>query len=689
MIGKIKKGKGFAGLTKYILKKEEASLVCTNLAGETPQDFYRQLGATRQLNPRVQLPVSHISISFAPGERPDKEKLEQIAQATLESMGFDGNLYFAATHDDRDHFHLHVAASRINPDGKCVSDWYDFHKLEKTLRNLEQQFGLAPVPCSWEVDRSAPSTGQKRRMLQEQQEFKQQLRDKPADKSALEKIQDVIDAAIEPGISMTQLFKKLNEAGVKPKVKVTREGIIQGISYSTDNIAFPGSKLGRNTKSCTLQGLQNRGVDFDLKRDAKLLATYAASNQQQTPKTSSLISLIQNHPKNLSLSLSFSKRKHSGANQNKTTITSGQDTAQTTFAKVTSSTKRTFGKNTIAKQATKANTNNNIVKVICFKSKMHEKVITLKSVPTGTLSNLPIKSNSCEQQPAELNQKDNSQTIYKVEKNKTSERLAALLKKAKKVIVLLKHDSPVAGNTSNISVTVASINTEKKRASNASTLSSKIEIDAQQKHQVLDPISSLFDNQRNAQNEAHVNECEFNQGRSRVRSSHPENLVHQTKDKGTLPVFEPEYSKELFVESQPIANSVIQIQLAREILPIATKIIDYGLEHMLHLIAKSNKSASLKVDCQYNLLTSNKLDGSASYSVIATEERGDLIRFEEGRILLAQNLKDQDVEAWKDIEVQFKEFVESKQFSQSNQHEQSVSNFSNQITKPKIKQIEL
>ncbi|BAZ13225.1 hypothetical protein NIES4071_50640 [Calothrix sp. NIES-4071] len=39
MIGKVKKGKHFAGLSKYILEKEEAQLLCTNLAGETPQDF--------------------------------------------------------------------------------------------------------------------------------------------------------------------------------------------------------------------------------------------------------------------------------------------------------------------------------------------------------------------------------------------------------------------------------------------------------------------------------------------------------------------------------------------------------------------------------------------------------------------------------------------------------------------------
>lgn len=171
MIGKIKKGKGFAGLTKYILTKEQAELICTNLAGETPQDFYRQLAATRQLNPRVQSPVSHISISFAPGEKPDKEQLQQIVEGTLDGMGFHDHLFFAATHNDRHHFHLHIAASRINKDGECVSDWYDKRRLEKTLRHLEQQFNLTSVPCSWEVDRTAPSTGQKRRMLKEQAQW--------------------------------------------------------------------------------------------------------------------------------------------------------------------------------------------------------------------------------------------------------------------------------------------------------------------------------------------------------------------------------------------------------------------------------------------------------------------------------------------------------------------------------------
>ncbi len=280
MIGKIKKGKSFAGLTKYILEKEQAQLICTNLAGETPQEFYKQLSATQQLNPRVRSPVSHISISFPPHEKPDKEQLQEIIEGTMTGMGFEKNLYFAASHNDRNHFHLHIAASRINIDGECVSDWYDKRRLSRVLRNLESQFNLTPVPCSWEVDRTAPSTGQKRRMIREQREFDLGLRDTEAEKSGVEKIQDAIETAIQPGISIAQFIDNLKVIGVETSLKISDEGTIQGISYSIDGVAFQGRKLGRNGKTCTIKGLAMRGVDFDIESEA-LTATQDADTSEK------------------------------------------------------------------------------------------------------------------------------------------------------------------------------------------------------------------------------------------------------------------------------------------------------------------------------------------------------------------------------------------------------------------------
>jgi hypothetical protein len=317
MIGKVKKGKSFAGLTKYILEKEQAQLLCTNLSGDTPEAFYKQLMATCQLNYRVKSPVSHISISFAWGENPDKQKLEQIVAGVIGGMGFEKNLYFAATHDDCNHFHLHIAASRINIEGECISDWYDKQCLENVLRNLESQFDLTSVPCSWEVDKTAPSTGQKRRMMREKREFEAGVRVKNAEKTAVEKIQDAIASAIKPGISASEFVDRLKVAGIEMSLRVTREGIIQGVSYSVDGVSFRGGKLGRKGKACTLSGLIERGVDYDLKCDTLALLEFARYDSQGGGEIclNSLARKIQNHPQNLSLNHSYCQSDNEGVSE--------------------------------------------------------------------------------------------------------------------------------------------------------------------------------------------------------------------------------------------------------------------------------------------------------------------------------------------------------------------------------------
>lgn len=296
MIGKIGKGKGFAGLTKYILEKEAAELLCTNLAGETPQDFYRQLSATRQLNHRVQSPVSHISISFAPGEKPDNATLEQIVAGTLTGMGLEDNLYFAATHSDRNHFHLHIAASRITCEGKCVSDWWDKRRLEKVLRGLEKQFDLTPVPCSWEVNRAAPSTGQKRRMMREQKQ------DTPAQHPVIEQLQDAIEEVIAlPNQNFTSYVQALEAKGITVGAKVTRDGVVDGLRYEMSGVRFAASKLGHAQKP-TIPGLQKRGISFELETDAPTLARIAYSNQRKDHRSPEKIEkLIKANPANRSL----------------------------------------------------------------------------------------------------------------------------------------------------------------------------------------------------------------------------------------------------------------------------------------------------------------------------------------------------------------------------------------------------
>ena len=258
----------------YILEKEKAELIQTNMVRGSSYLMAKQLEATCSLNYRVEYPVAHFCISFSPEEKPKEETVKKISQYFLEEMGFNNNLYFVAGHNDCQHYHLHIGASRITLEGKCIDAWKDKTRCEKILRKLEEEYDLIHVTPSQEVERKAPSTGQIRRFRKELEEFQQGLRDNPPETPVLAKLQEAIALSITPMISMSDFLDRLAEKGVSTRIKISEEGEILGISYSLDGVAFAGRKLGRNKSSCTLSGLQQRGVTMTL-NDLKSLLEHS------------------------------------------------------------------------------------------------------------------------------------------------------------------------------------------------------------------------------------------------------------------------------------------------------------------------------------------------------------------------------------------------------------------------------
>jgi len=66
---------------------------------------------------------------------------------------------------------------------------------------------------------------------------------------------------------MPELIERTQQQGVNVRVGYTRTGIVKGISYQLDGVAFSGTHLG---KAYTFPGLQkHRGVNYNPKRDDK------------------------------------------------------------------------------------------------------------------------------------------------------------------------------------------------------------------------------------------------------------------------------------------------------------------------------------------------------------------------------------------------------------------------------------
>ncbi|MDP8934662.1 MAG: relaxase/mobilization nuclease domain-containing protein, partial [Cyanobacteriota bacterium] len=197
LIAKQIKGSGFRGLLNYVEGKEGARRIGGNMVGRNARELAAEFKLSCQLSARVKKPVYHVSMSVPKGTELDDKTWNVLAQDYLEKMDFTANQYAVYRHTARSHEHIHIVASRVRLDtGKAVDDAWDFVTSKKVLNELAKTHGLAPLEAEVnELDRRAPTTGQKRRVMREQSEYDCGKRDKPPEPTVLEQLQDAIDKA--------------------------------------------------------------------------------------------------------------------------------------------------------------------------------------------------------------------------------------------------------------------------------------------------------------------------------------------------------------------------------------------------------------------------------------------------------------------------------------------------------------
>jgi hypothetical protein len=176
--------------------------------------------------------------------------------------------------------HAHIITNRVSIDGLCADSWLDFHRAEEVIRHLEQKYQLTPVASSWESGRAADTTGQIRRYKREAE-----LGEK-SQESIKRRLQNLCDMAAADKPTMRQYLQRLKDAGVETRIRETRTGKIQGISYELEGVAFAGHKLGRNYSWI---GLQKLGITEHL--------------QQQQPPAPTVKSHVNRKPKKRSSGL--------------------------------------------------------------------------------------------------------------------------------------------------------------------------------------------------------------------------------------------------------------------------------------------------------------------------------------------------------------------------------------------------
>jgi hypothetical protein len=234
MIGKIIKGKSFQGCLSYVMGKTGAAVIGMNMDGKDPYSLANEFSLSWQLRPKLSYKVCHVILSLSPEEHLNNDAWQTAIAQYLKEMGFTNNQYVAVKHTDREnHEHIHLVTSRVRMDGSVVSDSWDWTRSQDIIRKLEQDFGLAAVPSSWESDRQEQTKSQIDKELETGKvTVKRQLADK-------------IDATLVNTTSLPDFIEQLNLEGIEVRVDRDRKGKPKGIAYKLDGVSMAGSSVGK------------------------------------------------------------------------------------------------------------------------------------------------------------------------------------------------------------------------------------------------------------------------------------------------------------------------------------------------------------------------------------------------------------------------------------------------------------
>jgi hypothetical protein len=301
LIGKQFKNQSFRSTLEYVLGKEKATMIDSNMGGTTPVQLTREFGAARRFRPNLQracahviLSIPHRDVSHDKGEyheHLEDEQYTEIAQHWLKSMKFLGDelnqsQYVVARHHDTNHEHIHIIASRIRMNGSVVPDSWDYRRSEVILRQLEKEYGLEEVSCS--SDRVAQTvqkeSGFETTVSNRHSQTQKQKHHSSNQPPITQLLADIIDAATKDQPTVTQLIHRLQQQGVVIHPQFNAGGLFkEAIAFEMNGVKIGGYKLG---SAYSFPGLQKkRGVSYNPERDLPAIHSCRGKKQVEMPET--------------------------------------------------------------------------------------------------------------------------------------------------------------------------------------------------------------------------------------------------------------------------------------------------------------------------------------------------------------------------------------------------------------------
>jgi hypothetical protein len=263
VIAKIMKGGGFRGAADYLMRagRDEPAgiIIAGNMVALDGRGLAAEFKVARQLRPDVGKPVWHASLALPPGQSLNNQEWEKAARVFMEEMGLnpESHQWTAIRHDDREHQHIHILASRISvTTGKLARERRGDYKLSHAAaRKAAAAVGLPPT--------DPPPAHQRRASLRRGElSHAERVTGSPHRHPKLQ-LASRLDEALARSNTLDELVQRAEELGVEVKYS-SNAGGIYGVSYRLANPAeregfavewVKGSQVG---KAYTISSITRR-----------------------------------------------------------------------------------------------------------------------------------------------------------------------------------------------------------------------------------------------------------------------------------------------------------------------------------------------------------------------------------------------------------------------------------------------
>ena len=220
-----------AGLRSDRTNKQAELLSVANVGSIDAPGIAAEMRDVAAMSSRIQQPVWHTVLSWAPGERVDREQKLRAAARYCELMGADLGRHQVAVyeHQDKDHPHLHIYINRVPIDGGAALDTsQNYARNVAATRQIREELGMQALPSRRQTTRDLD----------------------PGKEATRNHVRDVLTAALANLAirSLDQLVAHLRERAIAATLKRDGKGVLAGTSFRYRETSVKGTDVGVKAK---------------------------------------------------------------------------------------------------------------------------------------------------------------------------------------------------------------------------------------------------------------------------------------------------------------------------------------------------------------------------------------------------------------------------------------------------------